>query len=96
MSISAILLVFGVGGCAKESESASSSCQTQKKSHQGCCSGHGGFGNQCGEGEALYTGSGELICNDGTASRSCTRGKPLLEMLSQYEKDIKAEELSLE
>ncbi|WP_144313859.1 hypothetical protein [Bdellovibrio bacteriovorus] len=75
-------------GCAKESDSASSSCKTQKKSHQGCCSSHGGFGNQCLAGEALYTGSGALICNDGSESPSCTRGKPVVEMLTEYERDI--------
>lgn len=71
-------------GCAKESNSASSSCATQKATHQGCCSSHGGFGNQCADGEALYAGDGSLICNDGSESPTCVRGKHFQELLNEY------------
>ena len=94
--IAVSILALWLSGCAKESDSASSSCQTQKKSHQGCCSSHGGFGNQCADGEALYTGSGALVCNDGSESPTCTRGKPVVEILAEYEKDISEENATLD
>lgn len=65
--------LFGCGksGTSQSTTSEKTACYTQTSSHTGCCSSHGGFGNGCGAGEAVYTQSGRLVCNDGTLSPSC-------------------------
>lgn len=78
-------IVFSLVGCAKGDGSAGSTsgaepgsggstatCQTQSKSHSGCCSSHGGYA-QCGSGKACYTSGGSLVCADGTLSPTCTQ-----------------------
>lgn len=47
-------------------------CKEPRKTHQGCCSSHGGFeNNNCTGTQLLYNSSGQLICDDGTSSPSC-------------------------
>lgn len=76
-------------GCGKGSDSGasseSSSCQPQSSAHTGCCSSHGGFGDGCDPGEALYTSGGRLVCNDGSLSPSCGYSK--IEFLDLIQED---------
>lgn len=70
------LLFFLFCGCGKgealESEEEGKVCRESRKSHQGCCSSHGGFeSNNCTGTQILYTSGGILVCDDGTLSPSC-------------------------
>lgn len=53
-------------------------CKPPAKSHQGCCSHHGGFTNiydeydSCETGEYLYSEGDRLVCSDGELSPTCT------------------------
>lgn len=75
------LVCFTLLSCNKSSDGSSGgsaeettgTCQTSSTSHSGCCSSHGGFGTQCSGGKNCYTGSGKLVCNDGTTSPTCVK-----------------------
>lgn len=83
-SLLALTSCAGSGGSDSGSETIS--CKTQRSSHTGCCSSHGGFGSGCQSGEARYTSGGALVCNDGSISPSCTYSvTPIQQILKEYD-----------
>lgn len=70
-----LIAMIQLVACGKSSSGSSSSesrsCSDQTSTHSGCCSSHGGFSGLCEAGQAMYTGDGYLVCNDGSVSPTC-------------------------
>jgi hypothetical protein len=75
-----IALILFLTACSNGGDSSSvasvettGSCAAPSGAHTGCCSSHGGIGDQCSIGKVCYTASGKLVCSDGTISPTCIR-----------------------